>query len=194
MTGQPNEKRIEQLKKYYAAQAGWTKAARTYLYRRTGLPRAKAILEVGCGTGEVTAELLERTRAQVTAVDLDDEAVSCTARRCPQAQVVQADACSLGFPPESFDAAVCHFTLMWCPDPAPVVVGPGAAIADRAIAHLALVDTDSAAQSTGISRRRRRQAESVSRASVGGRCPRAGVAAIRAQARATRAQHARHGP
>jgi SAM-dependent methyltransferase len=113
--------RLEERESYYAAQAGWTRATRSYLYRRTGLTRAARILEVGCGTGEITQELARRTKARITAVDVDDSMVEHVRERVPSAEMVSADAACLEFPDGSFDAAVCHFTLMWCAEPGAVV-------------------------------------------------------------------------
>lgn len=113
--------RIEQLRKYYAEQARWTRQTRSYLYRRVNLFRAERVLEVGCGTGEITAELVERTRASVTAVDLDRRAVDVTSERCPGVQVLPGDGRRLDFPDDCFDVALCHFTLMWCNDPSAVI-------------------------------------------------------------------------
>jgi SAM-dependent methyltransferase len=121
LTTQECNKHFGQLSEYYSAQAGWTGATRNYLYRRVQLLRARKILEVGCGTGEITSELLRRTKAEITAVDIDEEALKWTRERCPRAQLICADAASLDLPDESFDAALCHFTLMWCTDPAAVV-------------------------------------------------------------------------
>jgi SAM-dependent methyltransferase len=112
---------IEELRAYYEAQAEWTAGTRSYLYRRTNILKAREILEVGCGTGEITAELLRRTSVQITAVDVSEEAVAFTRRRCPDARVVRADAAQLDFDDGTFDAAVCHFTLMWCAEPQRVV-------------------------------------------------------------------------
>jgi ubiquinone/menaquinone biosynthesis C-methylase UbiE len=132
---------MEHLKKYYAAQADWTRATRNYLYRRANILRAAKILDVGCGTGEITAELLERTKAEVTAVDIDEEAVSQTSERCPQARVIKADAGNLELPDESFDTVVCHFTLMWCADPAKVV-SEMARVVKRSGCVIALAEPD----------------------------------------------------
>jgi SAM-dependent methyltransferase len=83
--------------------------------------RAKTILEVGCGTGEITEELAGRTKALITAVDIDPSMVERTRERVPSAEVITADAASLDFRDGSFDAAVCHFTLMWCSEPGSVI-------------------------------------------------------------------------
>ncbi len=120
-TGQAS-KHLEELEAYYAAQARWTKAARSYLYRRAGVTRARRILEVGCGTGEITSELARRAKASITAVDIDGAMAQYTRERVLSADVIAADAASLDFPDGSFDVAVCHFTLMWCSEPAAVLV------------------------------------------------------------------------
>ncbi|HSJ57992.1 MAG TPA: class I SAM-dependent methyltransferase, partial [Anaerolineae bacterium] len=75
-------------------------------------------LDVGSGTGEITAELTGRTRGQVSGVDLDPEMVAYARQQYPQAGYHEADAHDLPFPDAHFDVVTCHFLLLWCRDPA----------------------------------------------------------------------------
>lgn len=99
------------------AQALRTRSIRTPLYEAAGLHRAQRILDVGSGSGSVTAELA--AFADVVAVDSD----GTMARRTQSHGVpcLHADGANLPFPDASFDAAVCNLTLMWAPDPQAVV-------------------------------------------------------------------------
>jgi SAM-dependent methyltransferase len=102
----------------FARQADWTRPARTQLYRRANLLQAERVLDVGSGTGVVTAELAERTRGQVTGVDIDPEMVRYARRHYPQAGYRVGDAHDLPFPDAHFDVVTCHFLLLWCRDAA----------------------------------------------------------------------------
>ncbi|MBN1658486.1 MAG: class I SAM-dependent methyltransferase [Anaerolineae bacterium] len=102
----------------FARQAEWTGPMRSHLYRRANLLQAERVLDVGSGTGVITAELAARTRGQVTGIDLDPDMVAYASRHYPQAQYRTADAHDLPFPDAYFDVVTCHFLLLWCGDPA----------------------------------------------------------------------------
>jgi SAM-dependent methyltransferase len=101
----------------FARQAGWTRPTRLHLYRRANLLRASRVLDVGSGTGVVTAELAAQTRGQVTGVDIDPEMVAYARREHGQAEYRLGDAHDLGFASATFDITACHFLLLWCRDP-----------------------------------------------------------------------------
>jgi SAM-dependent methyltransferase len=105
-------------------QAEATRAHRTGLYRRAGLQRAGCILDVGCGSGAVTADLADACpegAAGVVAVDADAAMAQRTRGLLPGARVLRGDGRRLPFPDASFDAAVCNLVLLWTPEPAAVV-------------------------------------------------------------------------
>ena len=60
----------------FVRQAQWTQPTRDHLYRRAQLGQAERVLDVGCGTGAITAELARRTRGQVIGVDIDPAMVA----------------------------------------------------------------------------------------------------------------------
>lgn len=64
------------------------------MIQQADLPRARTVIELGPGTGIVTASILPRLRpdARFLAVEINPEFVAATRRRCPAAEVVQADA------------------------------------------------------------------------------------------------------
>ncbi|OLB96889.1 MAG: hypothetical protein AUH30_11475 [Candidatus Rokubacteria bacterium 13_1_40CM_68_15] len=83
---------------------------------KTGL----RVFETACGTGIVTERLVQRLRGAgtVIATDLNEAMVEHARARLAKAGVEwrQADATSLPFPDESFDAVVCQFGVMFFPD------------------------------------------------------------------------------
>jgi SAM-dependent methyltransferase len=102
----------------FARQAGWTRATRMHLYRRSNLLRAERVLDVGSGTGAITEELAARTRGEVIGLDLDPAMVAFAQEQGGRATYRQGDAHDLPFDDAWFDRTVCHFVLLWCQDPA----------------------------------------------------------------------------
>lgn len=93
-------------------------------------PRAR-VLDVGCGTGLLTAGLLEvRPEAQILGLDLAPGMVAEAARRLAgkDARFTVGDV-EEGFPEERFDLIASSMALQWVQDPA--------AVLRRAAAHLA---------------------------------------------------------
>lgn len=93
------------------------------------LARGSRVLDAGCGTGRVGAELARRGH-RVTAVDLDPVLVD-EARRHPELTVHLADLATLNLPGEPFDAVVAAGNVM-------VFLEPGSerAVLARIAAHL----------------------------------------------------------
>jgi len=79
-----------------------------------------SVLETACGTGIVTERLVQRLRGSgtVVATDLNEAMIEHARSRVATTGVEwrQADATSLPFPDESFDAVVCQFGVMFFPD------------------------------------------------------------------------------
>ncbi len=74
------------------------------------LPRAARVLDAGCGTGRLGAELARRGHT-VTAVDLDSVLVE-EARRQHGITVVEGDLATMDLEPQSFDAIVAAGNVM----------------------------------------------------------------------------------
>ena len=74
------------------------------------LPRGARVLDAGCGTGRLGAELARRGH-RVTAVDLDPVLVAA-AREYPDLTVFEADLATLAVPGERFDAVVAAGNVM----------------------------------------------------------------------------------
>ena len=82
-------------------------------------PRAgERILDLGCGTGRLTADVHDRVpSSQVAAADRSATMVREARRHLPAAvAVIQADAVDLPFAPDAFDAVFSTATFHWVPD------------------------------------------------------------------------------
>ena len=83
-----------------------------------GLTGGQRVLDVGCGPGALTAELVTRVgAAAVSAVDPSESFVDAARSRNPGVQVVRASADALPFPDRTFDAALAQLVVHFMPDP-----------------------------------------------------------------------------
>jgi SAM-dependent methyltransferase len=105
----------------FCRQARWTAELRRYLYPRAGLGTARRVLDVGCGTGVLIAELPQHTAAAIHGLDLNPTYLELASRSAPAAHFTQGDAHRLPYPAAAFDACLCHYLLLWVADPAQVV-------------------------------------------------------------------------
>ncbi|MCX7704234.1 MAG: class I SAM-dependent methyltransferase [Planctomycetota bacterium] len=113
------QKLVDSLDEYYRAQAEWTYQTRNYIYRRTGILVSKEpLLEIGCATGTITAELARRSDSFVIGIDKNKLLFNKKAKEnSPSPVFVCADACYTPFKPSSFSAVIFHFSLMWLDKP-----------------------------------------------------------------------------
>jgi ubiquinone/menaquinone biosynthesis C-methylase UbiE len=95
----------------YLQQARWTRELRTYLFERAGLKQANRVLEVGCGTGAILAEL--SSHATQHGLDIDPSALALCHVHVPFARLVRGNALELPYPDEYFDIIYCHYFLLW---------------------------------------------------------------------------------
>src|SRR5688572_24435860 len=85
-----------------------------------------AVLDLGCGTGEIIARLAAKyPQASFTGVDLEEPHLERARARCAEfgdrVRFETGDATALGFDAASFDLAVCRHVLQAVPDPAVVL-------------------------------------------------------------------------
>jgi len=78
------------------------------------LPNCDSVLDVGCGTGELSRVLASETDGRVVGCDADPELLAVAAEHVP---VVAGDALRLPFPDDAVDCVVCQALLINLPDP-----------------------------------------------------------------------------
>ncbi|QBD82358.1 class I SAM-dependent methyltransferase [Ktedonosporobacter rubrisoli] len=78
------------------------------------LPPGAAVLELGCGVGLPTAQLLAQ-QFHVTGVDISARQIALAQQHVPQATFLQADMTTLTFPSASFDAVCAFYSIISVP-------------------------------------------------------------------------------
>jgi len=117
----------------FTQQAQWTRDLRDYLFGQIKIEKAHRILEVGCGTGAILAELPGVVPLQV-GLDINRSHLETTIRNSIGASLTQGDAHTLPYPDGCYDLSYCHFLLLWVADPIQVaremarVTRPGGAV------------------------------------------------------------------
>jgi ubiquinone/menaquinone biosynthesis C-methylase UbiE len=101
----------------YRIQAGWTQSLRKRLYELSALKNAKSIIEIGSGTGVIISEIAEQFQGQTYGLDIDHQANTFSHHLDSVTRYITGDGRHLPFPRSSFDATLCHFLLMWVPNP-----------------------------------------------------------------------------
>jgi SAM-dependent methyltransferase len=83
-----------------------------------GVEPGRRVLDVGCGPGALSSELVGRLgAAAVTAVDPSETFVAAARERLPGVAVQRASAEQLPFPDDSFDAAIAQLVVHFMSDP-----------------------------------------------------------------------------
>jgi len=103
----------------YLQQAAWTRDLRNYLFEKAGLADARRVLEVGCGTGAILAEI--KSPASLFGLDLEPASLAECRNHAPAASLACGDAHFLPYSDQSFDIVYCHFLLLWVNNPLQVV-------------------------------------------------------------------------
>ena len=84
-----------------------------------GVASGQRVLDVGCGPGALTTELVTRLGpSAVTAVDPSETFVAAARERLPGVAVERASAELLPFPDDAFDAAIAQLVVHFMADPA----------------------------------------------------------------------------
>src|SRR5881409_2944051 len=75
------------------------------------LPVNARVLDVGCGTGDLSIAIFEKTVAQVVGIDFCRPMLELAAKKAPQLAFIEGDALKLPFGDASFDAVAIAFAL-----------------------------------------------------------------------------------
>lgn len=105
----------------FRQQARWTQELRAYAFERADLAGARRVVEVGCGTGAVLAEVPAIPGRALHGLDIARAHLALARAHVPHAHLAQADAHHLPYAAATFDLAFCHFLLLWVDNPAAVV-------------------------------------------------------------------------
>jgi SAM-dependent methyltransferase len=94
-------------------QAEWLAPARARALRRAGIGQKRKVLDLACGYGSVTEELLRRSGNDVVALDCRQDALVEYPQSVAGADRVCGDAIRLPFADSTFDLVFCQFTFLW---------------------------------------------------------------------------------
>ena len=75
------------------------------------LPQGARVLDIGCGTGDLSIELFENTAAEVTGIDFCAPMLKLAKTKAPELQFIEGDALRLPFAEASFDGLTIGFAL-----------------------------------------------------------------------------------
>ncbi|MEN4041412.1 MAG: methyltransferase domain-containing protein [Anaerolineaceae bacterium] len=102
----------------FLQQAAWTRQARHFVAAALHFDAADRILDVGCGSGVLFQELSEQSSARLHGLDIDRQSLRLAQELFVNSALVCGDAFRLPYRAASFDITLCHFLLLWLPDPA----------------------------------------------------------------------------
>jgi len=105
----------------FRIQARWTQELRRMVYGQLNLFACQSVLDLGCGTGALLGELSRRVGGHLVGLDLSADHLAFAGTRFDRAFLTAGDAHHLPFGAETFNAALCHFVLLWVQKPRQVV-------------------------------------------------------------------------
>lgn len=79
------------------------------------LPPRSSILDLGCGSGIPTAQLLAAAGHHVTGIDVSARMVELAKQQVPEGEFFQQDMMQARFDDATFDAVVAYFSLLMLP-------------------------------------------------------------------------------
>jgi ubiquinone/menaquinone biosynthesis C-methylase UbiE len=94
-------------------QADWLAPARARALRRAAIGQRKKVLDLACGFGSVTDELVRRSGGEIVALDCRQRVLAGDSKPFAGAGRVCGDAMGLPFADGTFDLVFCQFTFVW---------------------------------------------------------------------------------
>src|SRR5690349_23246529 len=104
---------------YDRFMGGWSQPLSALFADFAAVTAGQRVIDVGCGPGNLVAELVSRVGADaVAAVDPSEPFVEAARARYPGTEIRQASAESLPYPDGAFDAALAQLVVHFMTDPA----------------------------------------------------------------------------
>ena len=102
----------------YEQKSGGQRNAGLDLIDMLGVERGSAVLDLGCGTGNVTKVLSERvgSEGKVVAVDPDGERLKIAREKYSAQNIEYVQADDKTFPPGQYDLVFCNAVIHWIGD------------------------------------------------------------------------------
>ncbi len=121
-SSQAKEMADESMVRNLAAQAEAIWPQEEVIFARHPLPSGARVLDIGCGTGEISERLARRfTGASVLGVDLEESHLERARARCAplgdRVRFQRGDALALSLPDASFELVVSRHVIQAVPDP-----------------------------------------------------------------------------
>ncbi len=101
----------------YLQQANWTRSLRDYLLGHIVDFQPDSILEVGCGTGAIQIDMLNRGIRFSVGFDVSLSSLVYAQNTATSSFYAQGDAHRLPFPNNFFDVVFCHYLFLWVKQP-----------------------------------------------------------------------------
>jgi len=103
---------------YDRFMGSWSRLLAPELADLAGIGPGQRVLDVGCGPGALTTELVSRLGAEhIAAVDPSESFVAAARERHPGVDIRQASAEALPYPDGGFDAALAQLVVHFMTDP-----------------------------------------------------------------------------
>ena len=116
---------IEFWQERFKVQAKWTKETREFIFNKIKMDKRTQVLDVGCGTGEISLEIARKYNIEIHGIDKDISMISNCRKKFHKnklkGEFKVANAEKLPFENESFDVTFCNFLLLWVQSPSGVV-------------------------------------------------------------------------
>lgn len=98
-------------------QAAFTREYRHNLYNKVDIKSKETILDVGCGTGAITADIASKTKGTIIGIDIDGKKLEYAKVLVPRhVTLLRGNVLDLPFSNNTFDLVVFNIILMYIQD------------------------------------------------------------------------------